>query len=592
MLHLTTFYGFCILLTTEVVSKIFLNLNVVAHLVVAVGGLIVGIICKSDLHVRVFFSEKTKKRKKRPCPFCNHLQSDLRRHIIMRHKSEEAVAATLKKERDGEISRKDRIKEFAKWRKEGMYKQNVKLLSEDKELIGVKHSEGKKKFCSNCKGAYHEKYFYKHKKACDTVPTFSVPIPVQQTSKNPEFEAILRKMRKDEMYSIIQGDELIQLIGEHIFMSKKPNKKKEAKVKARNAMRRLARLVNFSDSAQSCLDLFKIEHFHDLEEAIIKLSNESEVFKPGLSVAIGTLIKTASSFLRSHFIIEGKRDLATSISEFREIFGSFYPKMFAKAEYLLKEKRQRESRKPQALPKEEDLDTLIKTISTGLEHFSVKATSTRKEYVKLRKYLLARLTLLNARRGSEVSRMKIQDYMDRNSWISESIDRLTEDGTLTDNDKSCLEKYSVAYIMGKGSKLVPILIPRDLEKCLDMLVDESLRNKFGVANNNEFVFGYTEQSMDTVTGYNEIRDICKEINIPVITATAIRHRTATLFWRSEHLSEDVVNTFLQHMGHSFDIDRNIYCVPQAVKEITVMAPMIEKLDKVSSTYILSICSDT
>ena len=40
--------------------------------------------------------------------------------------------------------------------------------------------------------------------------------------------------------------------------------------------------------------------------------------------------------------------------------------------------------------------------------------------------------------------------------------------------------------MGKGNKLVPILITRDLEKCLDILVDESLRNKFGVAN-NEFV---------------------------------------------------------------------------------------------------------
>ena len=36
-LQMTTFCGFCILLTTEVVTKIFLNLNAVNHLVVPVG---------------------------------------------------------------------------------------------------------------------------------------------------------------------------------------------------------------------------------------------------------------------------------------------------------------------------------------------------------------------------------------------------------------------------------------------------------------------------------------------------------------------------------------------------------------------------
>ena len=35
--HLTTFHGFCVLLTTEVVPKVFPNLNVVAHLVVPAG---------------------------------------------------------------------------------------------------------------------------------------------------------------------------------------------------------------------------------------------------------------------------------------------------------------------------------------------------------------------------------------------------------------------------------------------------------------------------------------------------------------------------------------------------------------------------
>ena len=35
--YINFFYGFCVLLTTEIVPKIFQDLNVVAHLVVPVG---------------------------------------------------------------------------------------------------------------------------------------------------------------------------------------------------------------------------------------------------------------------------------------------------------------------------------------------------------------------------------------------------------------------------------------------------------------------------------------------------------------------------------------------------------------------------
>ena len=95
-------------------------------------------------------------------------------------------------------------------------------------------------------------YLYQHKKNCRLTSNNSashgeqgIPSISNSTLKSvcPEFQNIISKMIHDEVHEIIQKDVLIQLIGEHIFLGRKPNKQKEAKMKAQNAMRRLAKLL-------------------------------------------------------------------------------------------------------------------------------------------------------------------------------------------------------------------------------------------------------------------------------------------------------------------------------------------------------------
>ena len=110
-----------------------------------------------------------------------------------------------------------------------------------------------------------------------------------------------------------------------------------------------------------------------------------------------------------------------------------YAKLMATAE------DQRLNRKPDHLPEGQ-----LRELNTYLERElgRIKITSTR-SFVHARKVALAHITLLNARRGSEAARLLVRDWRERHSWIDKS--RLTEE------DYALLKKYSVAFVMGKGS---------------------------------------------------------------------------------------------------------------------------------------------
>ena len=100
------------------------------------------------------------------------------------------------------------------------------------------------------------------------------------------------------------------------------------------------------------------------------------------------------------------------------------------------------------------------------------------------------------------------------------------------------------------------------------------------AQKNDFLFAYTQQLLDSSTGYNEIMDVYRIIDIPVITATSVRHRSSTMFRKMEGIEEATIDTVMSHLGHSKTINQNIYAVPPAERILQTVVPLIEELDKV------------
>ena len=512
------------------------------------------------------------KKTHRPCVYCKTYFADLRSHFLHCHEMEEKV----RKLRDSQPKSRERMEILNSLRKEGMYAMNEHIVSNggrSSELIPQRASEGEKVICSGCHGTFSRKYFKKHSLRCDN----SLPEKIGILSANlDEFqEKVLKGMDDDSTLYVVKNDPAILSVGKHIFSSAKIGKEKESRIKARTAMRRLAKLVQNSDQEiVNIKQLISVKNFEALETAIVKLcSNEQGGVNAGVKVALGSLIRLTVRVLNVAAITAQESEAKKELTDFLELFNLNYAKIFSAAEYQLKEKRQRENRKPHSLPDEKSLGCLRTYLLDKLSSEEVTSAN----YVQLRRICLARLTLLNGRRGSEVARMLIKDFEERNSWLERN---------LTEKDELILKSFTITYVMGKGISLIPIIIPRDCEKIMEALADEQLRQLCGIAEENKFLFAYTQKSKDPVTGYNEIDIVCKQLGIPTISATRNRHRLSTAFWGMEGHAEKEIDLFMEHMGHSAQIDKDIYCMPPAMRTLRTICPIITKVDKVRPAWVI------
>lgn len=509
--------------------------------------------------------------------------------MLSAHKDEDRIVAIRG------MSQKERVKAIDTLRKEGIYKKNKELIAkgtESSDLIPERRSEGLKVFCSHCKGTFNKSYFHRHKKTCSSPgKPHGKPVKYMKENQPPDskFYGILENMERDRYFDIIQSDAEIKLVGKHIFDCVKPAKERDAIMKSRTAMRRLARLVECTENVSRGLELFHVKNFYSLEEAlreVCKVDSSSTTnaspssvgtIKSGLKVALGALLRKAAKVLVADCLIRNDKEEAREIEEFTKVLDMNYAKIFSQAEYNLKEKRQRENRKPGGLPDEKNLQTLrtylIEETKKTVECVESQSGSiTASQFVHLRKLALTRVTLVNGRRGSEVARMLLQDFKDKDSWISKK--------DLTPSEEELVKKYGLAFIMGKGNTLVPVLIPRDAIKPLEILADPKIREQAGVNADNSFLFSYTQESDFNSIGFNEIRDVCKSIGLPVITATSVRHRASTIFWRLDGIEASTVDAYMGHMGHHKDISKNIYAVPPALNTLKQVAPLIDQMDQV------------
>ena len=518
----------------------------------------------------------SKKKPHRPCIFCGQLKSDITAHLITVHKNEDQIIEIQT------MDKRPRLQALAKLRKQGIAKRNVAIIAEggeSTELMCQRKCEGSKVICSICGGVYKKIFFYRHVKVCRTPKKTTVPQAVTTqasvTTNNPptEWEVVVNSMDRDHIYDIIKSDDLIMQIGKDIYDSRKPAKEKDGKNKARTSMRRLARLVEATEGVTKCEELFDVSHFYRFEQGIHNVceadAGSDKESKSGLKVSLGSLIRLAAKSVIANFIITNRINDSNQVERFLKVFNMNYSKIFSRAEYQLKENRQRQNRKPSALPDEQHLEKLRVYLIKEIDE-AVKRTGplTKVMYVHLRKVTVTRLTILNARRGSEPARLQLKDFKERHEWITPGM------------SKELTSKYAITYLMGKGDKLVPVLLPRECEKAMVMLADCANRAHAGISPKNDFVFAYTQQSLDSCTGYNEIMDVCNQIDIPVITATSVRHRTSTLFWKMEGIEESTIDTFMLHLGHERSINQNIYAVPPSERIFQTVVPLIEELDQV------------
>ncbi|XP_061168122.1 uncharacterized protein LOC133177047 [Saccostrea echinata] len=542
-----------------------------------------------------------KKEPKRPCPFCMKLQSSLTKHIQRCHKNEEEVKAAMS------LPGLERKRAFRNMKRQGIFKYNAHILkSKDineesmKELLKERDQGTDKELamCSLCKAFISKKLMYKHVRNCKVAeettspPTRVVLRVLQEQSYPQDYIQFLETFHKDEPGQIIRSDEFLKEFGHVEFQNWKGStiKATEKLNTLRSKLRRLARLfINFKSMAlesgielKSCADMFKVGTAKLFSAAVQKMTNfDSEVddLKCGLKVGLKSLIVEVCDTLYATYLIKREELLAKEVKEFQEVLKVYWKYFFITAREVLMNKMHSQSRAPTRLPSIEEYQRLRDFTKEKITEIveDIYTPMNQGIFCNLRNLIACRLTLFNARRGGEATRLTISELEEAfsNKWADKTFFK-----KIDEDIEKLMCKIICAYLhSSKKLELVSVIIPDDCWKGLEMLKDVENRKLAGVHPKNKFIFANTENSLDHVNGWQSVHKVCKNAEMKKnITATDMRHYIAT-YYESLDVSPEERDFFIRkHLGHSKFINENIYQCPPAVRLMETAGKVLLTLD--------------
>lgn len=242
---------------------------------------------------------------------------------------------------------------------------------------------------------------------------------------------------------------------------------------------------------------------------------------------------------------------ALEIERFCKVFNEMWKNQFKCDEEAVITNRQQKSRRPANLPNKSDIALITNECLKKLSSITIKNASER--FCEIRS-LYVLLTFDNARRGGEVSQLKVND-------VKEGFEGVWN--TRTEKEFPCPNEDIMCMVPGKNSStLVGIGIEQELSKKLKILVNKKVRKNAGVHLHNPYVFPSLKGSLQHVSGNHEVSQMCRDVNLKkTITATEMRHYVATMVPRRYTFSGREQEIYLEHFGHSSEINAHVYRCP-------------------------------
>ncbi|XP_052063070.1 uncharacterized protein LOC127702809 [Mytilus californianus] len=540
---------------------------------------------------------------KRPCPFCGIFQSRLSRHILTKHRDNDEVKAAK------QLPVKDRNQVLCNLKRRGYHQYNLMLMKEDdfdvnqivKERQARKQREGdameNRAMCSSCQGYFVKEHLKIHRIKCTaaegtTITPTAIPLSaVRDDGYTEDYKAdILSGFLDDTSGKFCKTDKYLKDFGFHSYRRFAARKDKNPQNR-KNIMKHMRMLANLffcfkSEAAKigidinATLDMFKMEHFTTFMDAIhVMAAKDDGGMKSGLKKNLGHLLKNVIRHIKGQHLLQGKRDELVKIEEFKTLFDYYRKEIFDGAEYNCIKNRQENLRRPQYLPLDDDVRRLRNYTLSGIaqmdDPYQILDVN---EYPRLRDLVVARITLFNAKRGGEPSRLTLKEWNDEKDgvWLDETHKKKAK----TSEELELFEIYKLSYQSGKSvCHMLPTLIPKDSWKAIRKLADPQIRQMAGVKPTNIYVFPNIQGSNFHVNGWNSVNKVCKQAGLTKeINATQMRHYMSTVFANLD-VPETDRQAFYRHMGHSEEINKHVYQCPLAVQEITKVGKFFYLMDK-------------
>ena len=126
---------------------------------------------------------------------------------------------------------------------------------------------------------------------------------------------------------------------------------------------------------------------------------------------------------------------------------------------------------------------------------------------------------------------------------------------------------------GKGKKFVPVLIPKDAIKAMDLLL--KFRQSYGIKERNKFLFA-SKGSYNHCSGWTAIKSVTNMVPV-AINATLNRHRVSTIY-ASLDMKAEHRQIYFHHLSHSDNTARDNYRCPPGIQETLVMGRILQNID--------------
>lgn len=457
----------------------------------------------SETPVLTCSKSKDVRTKKNFCLFCSKPMCKMSRHLEMIHSDRTEVAAAFQYPPNS----KERRKIWSRLINEGNFVHNKIVLKTGKGVLAVrKRQKNLKKarnflHCLYCRGFYAITGLARHMRSCpekeksDKVSQFGrrsvASHCVLEMSDNlgitGGFKNILSQMKYNEVTQMVMDDELILQFGEVLFEQHGSSAKKHEYI--RQNLRQTARLVL---QAQKIGPLKKLEDFflpsnfpHVVSAVNILAGYDAEKKKyttPSLAIKLGYSLQKVCSIVEEKAAHSGDASLAESAQNFLSEYQKNWNKLIS--EGALTTLRKNKLNKGKKVPAAQDVRRLSFHMENAHLHAekSLRDDPSTENYVALVKVILARTLIFNRRKPTEVSLLKVTDFMSRKKSKADA----SMDISVSDLERSMCGHFTRIDIRGGCGRLVPVFLKPTFISAMELFL--KVRKTCRVPSENPFLF--------------------------------------------------------------------------------------------------------
>jgi hypothetical protein len=523
--------------------------------------------------------------KKTFCTFCDSEidSKHFARHLERNHKQKKEVVALSKLNKNDP----ERKKLLTLIRNNGNLEAGIRgHIIPKRRIRGQEADEDTYIICSHCKSYIKKIYLCRHEKRCfantktdcgrshAVIDSFIYSACQKKYGKILDSmnlkKEVLSKMRGDNVAKEIMNDILIVSWGDDL-LKKTPSNRSKYHLTAK--MRRCANFVInmriIDPKYKDMLSCLKPEAFDDVIEATKKMSRynaETRTFKSGsTALQFGAYLKqiadlTMKIILRKKILIPvGDVEICLrDLKRFKELIESQWT--IELGSLAMKDLNNRAANKPKLLPLTEDIMKLKQLLDKCAEeaYGKLKIKKTMEDYRALVETTLVSSILHNRKRVGDIQYLELESYEEqsKNDAMSTNQDEFLK--SLTETEKVLTQHYKKINTCGKGSRTVPVLIPKDTLKFYDMIL--SIRknmNWFPEKNVYFFTYPKSQRWIDGTAVMRKYAKMCGAKQPHLITSSRLRKHIATVT-QLLALKNNEIDQLAKFMGHTTRTHEQFY----------------------------------